>query len=210
MRVIPYRIKARLWKLSVAGMSVGAHLTRYSMYERLGVVGRELPFRDGRVLCISHSKSLCRRMGISEANVTEAEYPTESLLSLSFGTESFDFILSDQVLEHLEGDPQGAFDESWRVLRPGGIMIHTTVFIYPIHGSPGDYWRFTPDALRLLARKFSSIVECGGWGNFDAWRIVRSGMPEVGVPHARWHPLNRIATRNESSWPIMTWIVAQK
>jgi SAM-dependent methyltransferase len=56
-----------------------------------------------------------------------------SLLALNFADESFDFVMCDQVLEHVEGDPQLAFDETWRVLRPGGIAIHTTVFNYSYH-----------------------------------------------------------------------------
>jgi SAM-dependent methyltransferase len=181
------------------------------MYERLREVGRELPLHEGDVLAISRSRDLLSRLGISPRSVTEANYPEENLLGLSFANESFDFVLSDQVLEHLEGDPQRAFDESWRVLRPGGIVVHTTVFIYPVHGSPGDFWRFTPDGLRLLASRFNRIVECGGWGNFEAWKLLRRGIPSgIGVPHATWHPLHRLATRNDPEWPMMTWIVAQK
>jgi hypothetical protein len=37
------------------------------------------------------------------------------------------------------------------VLRPGGLVCHTTWFIDPTHAAPKDLWRFTPDALRLLA-----------------------------------------------------------
>jgi 2-polyprenyl-3-methyl-5-hydroxy-6-metoxy-1,4-benzoquinol methylase len=45
-------------------------------------------------------------------------------------------VVSDQVLEHVVGDPQTAIDETLRVLRPGGIVIHTTCFMNPIHGAP--------------------------------------------------------------------------
>jgi hypothetical protein len=30
------------------------------------------------------------------------------------------------------------------------------------------------------------------------------------VPHATWHPLHKVATRNDPQWPITTWIVARK
>lgn len=215
LRVIPRRIKAALWQLSVSGLRKGPHITRYRMYERLGEAGKRLPRHDGDVLTISRSRNLCDLLGISTRSVTEANYPDENLLGLSFADGSFDFVLSDQVLEHLEGSPQQAFDESWRVLRPGGIAVHTTVFAYPVHGYPvqgtaGDYWRFTAEALRLLARRFSKVIECDGWGNFEAWQAIRNGLTFVGVPHARWHPLHRLATRNDLQWPMMTWIVAQK
>jgi SAM-dependent methyltransferase len=180
------------------------------MYERLRKVGIALPKRSGKVLSISHSVNLCDCLGLRPASVTEADYPEHNILSLRFPDESFDFILSDQVLEHVEGNPQRAVDESWRVLRPGGIAVHTTCFINPIHGARTDFWRFSPAALRLMGRNFGRILDCDGWGNFEAWLLIRNGLRWVGIPHAPWHPLHRIATKNDPEWPIVTWLVAQK
>ena len=39
----------------------------------------------------------------------------------------------NQVLEHIGGDPFTAVDETFRVLKEGGIVLHTTCFISPIH-----------------------------------------------------------------------------
>jgi ubiquinone/menaquinone biosynthesis C-methylase UbiE len=162
------------------------------------------------VLAISHSKNLCGLLNVKPRSLVEANYPEHNFLALQFPDASFDFVFSDQVLEHVAGDPQQAIDESWRVLRPGGIAVHTTCLINPIHDEPDDYWRFTPAALRLLAINFSRILDCGGWGNFSAWPLIRDGLRFDGIPHAKWHPLHRIATRNDPEWPITTWIVAQK
>ena len=197
-------------RLSMTGLRRGPHLTRYAMYRRLEEVGHSFPSRGGRVLTISRSSHLCNLLGLRPESVTEADFPEHNLLSLKFPDESFDFVLSDQVLEHIEGNPQQAIDESWRVLRPGGIAVHTTCFINPVHEAPNDYWRFTPMALRLLTRRFTRIIECDGWGTFEAWLLVRDGMRWDGIPHATWHPLHRIAVRNDPAWPIVTWVVAQK
>jgi len=204
------RLRSRLCKLSMHGLARGPHVTRYFMYRRLGDVGNMLPSREGDVLSISHSKKLCEVLKLRPRSFVEANYPDHNFLFLRFSDESFDFVLSDQVLEHVEGDPQQAVDESWRVLRPGGIAVHATVFMYPIHDAPGDYWRFTPAALRFLSRKFSRIIECDGWGNFEAWLLVRDGMPFYGIPHAKWHPLHRVAMKNDTEWPIVISIVTQK
>jgi SAM-dependent methyltransferase len=196
--------------LVTLGLPRGKHLSRYAMYQRLGEVGARLPNRRGDVLSISHSTRLCDVLGLEPSSVTEANYPEYNFLSLPFPDESFDFIISDQVLEHVEGNPKQAFDESLRVLRPNGIAVHTTCFFHPIHDAPGDYWRCTPEGLKLLARDFSQVIEYGGWGNFEAWVLARSGFRFVGIPHAKWHPLHWIATRNDPEWPISTWVVAQK
>jgi len=204
------KLRATLWRLSMKGLARGPHITRYFMYDHLRRVGESFPSKKGDVLSISHSKKLCVILGIKPTSLVEANYPYHNFLSLRFPDESFDFVLSDQVLEHVKGDPQQAIEESWRVLRPGGIAVHTTCFINPIHAWPSDYWRFTPEALRLLGRKFSRILDCDGWGNFEAWFLIREGLRFDGIPHAKWHPLHRIAIRNDPKWPIVTWIVAQK
>lgn len=192
------------------GLSRGPHITRYYMYDRLQTTGQKLPKQAGDVLSISHSTNLIDILGITATSSVEANYPEHNFLSLKFPDRSFDFVFSDQVLEHIEGNPQQAIDESWRVLRPGGIAVHTTCFINPIHAAPKDYWRFTPDALKLLGKKFSRVIDCHGWGNFEAWLLIRDGLRFEGIPHAQWHPLHKLATKNDPDWPIVTWIVLEK
>ncbi|MGH1447871.1 MAG: class I SAM-dependent methyltransferase [Pseudomonadaceae bacterium] len=180
------------------------------MYKRLGEVGQSLGRQAGKVLSISHSDVLIDVLGLQPTEVVNANYPEHNMLRLGFDDNSFDVVISDQVLEHLEGDPQRAIDECYRVLKPGGLVVHTTCFINPIHDAPGDYWRFTPQALELLHKNWSEVIEFGGWGNFDVWGLVRNHARWIGIPHAKWHPLHRIATRNDPIWPIVTWVIARK
>lgn len=200
----------RFWQASMIGLPCGWHLTRYAMYSRLTEVGPKLPRHRGDALCISDSGHLLPMLGIEATSVTETHYPEVKINSLPHADGKFDFVLSDQVLEHVEGDPLEAVEETRRVLKPGGIAIHTTVFNYPVHGVPGDFWRYTPDALRYLCRNFSSIFECGGWGSPKAWSWARRGMHFVPVPHATWHPYHKVATRNHPAWPIVVWVIAIK
>ncbi|MBI2099171.1 class I SAM-dependent methyltransferase [Candidatus Uhrbacteria bacterium] len=78
--------------------------------------------------------------------------------ALPFPDNSFDLVLCIEVLEHLKS-PERAIAEMKRVLRPGGKLILTTRFLYPIHDAPGDFWRFTEYGLRYLLREWR-IVEC--------------------------------------------------
>jgi ubiquinone/menaquinone biosynthesis C-methylase UbiE len=108
-----------------------------------------------RVLSISYSRMLCGLLGAHEKAIVQANYPEQSINHLNFSSESFSAVFSDQVLEHIECTPEEAVNEVHRVLRPGGLAIHTTCFLIPYHGSGdfedlnnGDFWRFTPnDAL---------------------------------------------------------------
>jgi len=163
------------------------------------------------VLAISHSANLAPILGIENADMTEANYPEHNIVDLNaFPDATFDFVLSDQVLEHIEGNPQLTFDESLRLLKPGGVAMHTTCFINPVHGAPSDFWRFTPEALRYLARGFSEIIAADGWGNRGVWVVDALGMRFVPVPHSKWHPLQQAAARNNRRWPVTTWIIARK
>ena len=190
----------------------GPHVTRYFMYRELRC--KLAPHRGAtelKVLSISHSRSLVAALELDSAVVVEANYPEHNAISLgAFDDAQFDFVISDQVLEHVEGNPQRVFDESLRLLKPGGIAIHTTCFINPIHGFPSDFWRFTPAALTYLARDFADILVVGGFGNRAIWLVSALGMRTTPVPHTPWHPLHLIATMNNETWPVVTWIATRK
>ena len=72
--------------------------------------------------------------------------------------ESIGLVLNLESLEHLPY-PQKATDEIHRVLRPGGLLIMTTVMHFKIHRAPKDYWRFAPDGIELLLSRFK-ILDC--------------------------------------------------
>ena len=205
----PREILKRLIKLSVRPFDCGWHLSRYWMYSRIGEFFSSAP-RAGRVLSISESVAFHELFARDATSFVEASYPDHNILSLEFESDSFDFVVCDQVLEHVEGSPQRAVDELRRVLRPGGWMLLTTCFINPVHGAPGDFWRFTPDGLRLLCGGFSAIDQCEGWGNAWLPAMRQLGVRGLPVPHAKWHPIHRIAVKNDPIWPLMTWVIAKK
>lgn len=214
MWLIKLFLKILGWPLSIgtSWLPHGSLPPRYFMYEKLSTVLNDPTKGAGkRVLSISHSDILIRRMGLEKAEIVEANYPEHNAADLhAFRDEEFDYVISDQVLEHVEGNPQAVFDESYRLLKPGGIVVHATVFIWPVHGYPSDYWRFTPDGLKLLAKRFSEVIEFGGFGNRAFWVIDLLGLTHYPVPHAKWHPLHIISTWNMKAWPSMVWVVARK
>jgi SAM-dependent methyltransferase len=66
--------------------------------------------------------------------------------------ESFDFILSMEVLEHLRY-PDRAFREFSRILKPGGKLFLVCPLTWAEHQKPNDYFRYTKFALRSLANE---------------------------------------------------------
>jgi SAM-dependent methyltransferase len=78
--------------------------------------------------------------------------------TLAFAEESFDTIICTEVLEHTR-HPFEAMREMARLLRPGGYLLVTVPFLYPLHEMPHDYWRFTPSGLVELCRQADLSVE---------------------------------------------------
>lgn len=76
---------------------------------------------------------------------------------LPFEDASHNFIVCTEVLEHCHA-PERAIAEMHRVLKPGGTLLLTTRFVYPLHDVPHDYFRFTKYGLEHLFRDWD-IVE---------------------------------------------------
>lgn len=187
------------------------NITRHYMYTRLRGLLKTYDAADKRCLSISHSAFLALLMGLQHCQRIEANYPEHDMLRLVFPDDAFEFCVSDQVLEHVEGNPYHAFQESVRVTKPGGFIVHTTCFMNEIHHTPKDYWRFTPDALRLIAEHCQAdVLDYGGWGNKDVWRFMELGFRTVPVPSDPSHPICQMAMKNDETIPIVTWIVARK
>ena len=83
--------------------------------------------------------------------------PIEDMQEAQWGT-----VLCLSVLEHVE-NPFAVFDGLYRCLKPEGLLILSTVFSFRYHPAPVDYWRFTPDCLRMLAEKSGFMVHDAGW-----------------------------------------------
>lgn len=166
---------------------------------------------SGRILGISGIDNFYSLIDKQNSEITEGYYPEVDLQNLTYENNFFDYVISDQVLEHLE-NPQKAIDESFRVLKNDGIAIHTTCFINYIHNAPQDFWRFSPAGIAYLCRGFSKVLQCGGWGNRFAILLCFLGdrFRNIDIPSKRLSVLNTIANYNEQRYPIVTWIVAQK
>ncbi len=82
---------------------------------------------------------------------------------LKFAEGSFDIVVCRAVLEHVPW-PQKAVDELYRVLAPAGLIYITLPWVQPFHQMPMDYWRATPDGLRVWMSKFEEI-RCGHYAH---------------------------------------------
>ncbi len=70
---------------------------------------------------------------------------------------AFDVVVCTEVLEHLK-EPRAALDEMFRVLAPNGRLLLTTRFLFPIHESPHDFYRYTRYGLEHLLARFEIVT----------------------------------------------------
>jgi SAM-dependent methyltransferase len=131
---------------------------------------------------------------------TTLTFPEFDLCAPPSELAAFDVVVCDQVLEHVR-DPLRAVDTLRRLMRPGGYLIVGTPFLVRLHYHPGDYWRFTPDGLKLLLQTGGlTTLWVRSWGNrrvvtgnFDRWRS-----------HRPWQSM-----RNEPLLPVVVWALAR-
>ena len=83
----------------------------------------------------------------------------DDINALHFADDTFDALYCNAILEHVP-EPTRAIAEFLRVLKPGGSAWVEVPMTYPYHEAPKDYWRVTPDGLRLWMAKFDEVA-CG-------------------------------------------------
>jgi SAM-dependent methyltransferase len=106
---------------------------------------------------------------------------------------SIDTALATEVLEH-SFSPTKTLLEINRVLKPGGLFFFTVPFIWPLHETPHDAYRYTPFSLKLhleeAAFTNTNIRSLGGWHTSFA-QMIGLWLKEGGL--SRWE--RKIAVR---------------
>ncbi|HWE36697.1 MAG TPA: class I SAM-dependent methyltransferase [Isosphaeraceae bacterium] len=75
-------------------------------------------------------------------------------------------VLCIETFEHVF-EVRRAFDEVFRVLRPGGLFVITSPLNFRIHAYPDDYWRMTPSCLARMLRPYEArLVGSQGYHKF--------------------------------------------
>ena len=79
-------------------------------------------------------------------------------LADTFKSESFDLVVSTEMLEHCE-KWQDALYQMASVLRDGGLLLITTRSPgFELHDYPSDYWRFSYDDFERIFSRLGSIL----------------------------------------------------
>jgi SAM-dependent methyltransferase len=75
-----------------------------------------------------------------------------------FQDSSIDSVVSLNLFEHVY-QFGNAFAETARVLKPGGTFVISTPFMFQIHGSPDDFYRYTKSFYKRILEENGFHVE---------------------------------------------------
>ncbi|HVM59157.1 MAG TPA: class I SAM-dependent methyltransferase [Candidatus Paceibacterota bacterium] len=125
-----------------------AFITRYGTEERILDVGS-----GGS----AYSRYFPNRVTV---DIDPARHPeiVADAHALPFKEDEFSLVLCTEMLEHTK-HPEIVARELMRVLKPGGTLVLTTRFVYPLHDTPNDFFRFTKYGLRELFSQWTIVEE---------------------------------------------------
>lgn len=90
-----------------------------------------------------------RGMDLENSNIYQ-NVPKEVIwdgVTIPLAADEVQTVLATELLEHCF-DTDKILSELHRVLSPGGKLIGTVPFIWPLHETPRDFYRFTPFSLK--------------------------------------------------------------
>jgi SAM-dependent methyltransferase len=90
----------------------------------------------------------------------------EDVSAISLPDATAGTVLCIETFEHVF-EVRRAFDEVFRILKPGGLFIITSPLNFRIHGYPDDYWRMTPNCLRRLMSPYA--IRVAGYQGYRAF-----------------------------------------
>ncbi|MDG3004726.1 class I SAM-dependent methyltransferase [Paludisphaera mucosa] len=90
----------------------------------------------------------------------------EDVSAVAMPDASAGAVLCLETFEHVF-EVRRAFDEVFRILKPGGVFVITSPLNFRIHAYPDDYWRMTPSCLKRMMRPYDArIVGSQGFRSF--------------------------------------------
>lgn len=117
---------------------------------------------DGKVLDVGASSDSYRDLFPNKVSIDIDEASKPDIVAdahdIPFDDNSFETVLCTEVLEHVK-DPFRVVSELHRVLKKDGTLILTTRFLFPLHETPSDHWRFTRYGLEELFKDKWNIVK---------------------------------------------------
>jgi SAM-dependent methyltransferase len=93
-------------------------------------------------------------------------YPNSSPYSFAIPDESYDVVLSGQVIEHVK-KPWRWMPELARITKAGGLIMTINPVSWIYHEAPVDCWRIYPEGMKALYEEASLTVILSCWESLE-------------------------------------------
>ena len=130
-----------------------------------------------------HQEHFPRATTYLPTNITGEGVTAVDATAMPFADASVDVVVCVSVVEHIR-HVEAAFAEMGRILRPGGTLLLTVPFLYPVHDRQ-DHWRLTDQTLHSLLDD-----------RFDPVEVVRLGGKISTVASLLQRPVGRYSRRD--------------
>lgn len=100
-------------------------------------------------------------------------YPKSELYSFPVADNTYDIVLSGQVIEHVAKIWRW-MPELARVTKPSGVVITVNPSSWPYHEAPIDCWRMYPEGMKALCEDAGLCVETSICGSLELPNFIRS------------------------------------
>ena len=118
-------------------------------------VGSLLPMTNGGYAFWAYNRNLVEKetewLGLDFQAGNNVDVVADIENETKLPSDYFQTVLCSEVMEHLY-KPWDALKEMHRLLKKDGYILITTLFSFPIHGYPDDYWRYSPSCMERLMK----------------------------------------------------------
>lgn len=145
-------------------------------------VGQFLPRLSGRALELGAGKHHYAALATGTSDYIRSDYTADAgdgriaidATDIAFPNASFDSVVCMSTLEHI-ADYTAALSEMHRILVPGGQLLLCVPWLFPYHGAPDDYHRFSASALHRHLGEFEidAFVAVGNFWLSQAMMLQR-------------------------------------
>ena len=130
------------------------------------------------------------------------------IMDMKYVDNSIDSFVCVNVLEHMP-DPQKAMQEIYRCLKPGGQLFLVVPFMYPLHGLPNDFYRFSSSSLLNMLDGFDVLRFQHLGGRLSTIALLLRYKPTL-LAGCIFFALSYVFERHGNDCPMEYAVVAEK
>lgn len=133
-------------------------------------------------------------------------------IPLPLSDASYDHVLLMNVLEHIFNYRQ-LLTEAARIVKPGGSVVIAVPYLFPIHPSPHDYWRFSREALEKecahAGLSIKTLTPLGG-GVFAARHLMLDRLLPAPIRFVSHYTLRYVTYWLDSAFSLIARLLGKR